>query len=219
MSIYVKDPKHAAKGCMIWMHGLGSDAANMMGLADELLLLTPVRHIFLDAPVRPITVNNKMSMRAWYDITGLKLTDREDRDGILASEKLIRNTLDQQHADGFSSNKIFLAGFSQGAAMALFTGLRVPNPLAGIIALSGYLPLASEAQASQHQDTPVFIGSGDFDPVVLPAWTGMSVAHLRERGYHNVTWNRYPMEHAICGDEVRDLGRWISTTLDCKGAK
>lgn len=219
MSIHIKDPMQKARGCVIWMHGLGSDAADMMGLADELHSTPPLRHVFLDAPVRPVTLNNRMPMRAWFDILGIKLTDREDRDGILQSEAIIADVLKTQQAEGFASDTIFLAGFSQGAAMALFTGLRSSNPLAGIIALSGYLPLSAEIKASLSPETPVFIGSGDYDPMVLPLWTGMSVEHLRAYGFYDVTWNRYPMEHAICADEVRDLGQWISSVLTRKESK
>ena len=167
MSIYIKEPQQEAKGCVIWMHGLGADANDMKGLVNELNLSTPVRHVFLDAPVRPVTLNNHMPMRAWYDITGMTLTDREDRAGILESEATIRDVLLQQQADGFSLDKIFLAGFSQGGAMALFTGLSTHGALAGLIVLSGYLPLASEAKTSLQFDTPMFVASGDHDPLVL----------------------------------------------------
>lgn len=213
MSIYIKDPQQTAKACVIWMHGLGADANDMKGLASELNLSTPVRHVFLDAPVRPVTLNNGMPMRAWYDITGMALTDREDRAGIVQSEAVIRDVLLQQHADGFAFDRIFLAGFSQGGAMALFTGLSIAETLAGVIVLSGYLPLASEARTSLHHDTPMFVASGDHDSLVLPSWTGQCVDHLREQGYTQVTWHRYAMEHSICAEEVRDIERWIDNTL------
>lgn len=209
----INDPQQEAEGCVIWMHGLGADANDMKGLAKELNLSTPVRHVFLDAPVRPVTLNNRMPMRAWYDITGMKLTDREDRAGILESEAVIRDVLLKQQADGFSLDKIFLAGFSQGGAMALFTGLSTHGALAGVIVLSGYLPLASEAKTSLKYDTPMFVASGDHDPLVLSSWTGQCVTHLREKGYTHVTWHRYPMEHSICAEEVRDLEQWIDHTL------
>ena len=202
MSVYTKDPEEAAVGCVIWMHGLGADAGDMMGLAQELRITPPVRHVFLDAPIRPVTLNNRMPMRAWYDITGVTLTDREDRDGILASEALIREVLEKQHAEGFSRETLFLAGFSQGGAMALYTGLSTPTPLAGIIALSGYLPLASDIQSVLHRETPMFIASGDYDPIVLPAWTGASVAYLDKEGYQHVSCHRYPMAHSICAEDV-----------------
>lgn len=213
MSIYIKDPQQKAEACVIWMHGLGADANDMRGLANELNLSTPVRHVFLDAPVRPVTLNNRMPMRAWYDITGMKLTDREDRAGIFESEAAIRDVLLKQQADGFSLDKIFLAGFSQGGAMALFTGLSTHDSLAGVIVLSGYLPLASEVKTNLQKDTPMFIASGDYDPLVLSSWTGQCVEHLRDKGYTHVTWHRYPMEHSICAEEVRDLELWIDNIL------
>lgn len=213
MSIYIKEPEQAARACVIWMHGLGADANDMKGLANELNLSIPVRHVFLDAPVRPVTLNNRMPMRAWYDITGMKLTDREDRAGILESEAVIRQVLLKQQADGFPLNRIFLAGFSQGGAMALFTALSTSGLLGGVIVLSGYLPLASEAKTQLQHDTPMFIASGDDDPLVLPAWTGQCVDHLREQGYTRVSWHRYAMEHSICIEEVRDIERWISEEI------
>lgn len=216
LSIYIKDPQQKAEACVIWMHGLGADANDMKGLANELNLSTPVRHVFLDAPIRPVTLNNHMPMRAWYDITGMKLTDREDRAGILKSEAMIRDVLLQQQADGFSCDKIFLAGFSQGGAMALFTGLSTHDSLAGIIILSGYLPLASEIKLNLKHDTPMFFASGEHDPLVLSSWTEQCVSYLRDKGYNRVNWHRYPMEHSICVEEVRDLERWIDNTLAVK---
>ena len=219
LSIDIKNPQQKAKGCVIWMHGLGADASDMKGLAAELNLSNPVRHVFLDAPVRPVTLNNRMPMRAWYDITGMQLTDREDRAGILESYAFIQEVLHKQQADGFLLDQIFLAGFSQGAAMALFTGLSTPGSLAGIIALSGYLPLASEVNISLSQDTPMFVASGDHDPLVLSAWTGLCVDYLQEKGYTKIARHRYPMEHSICLEEVRDLEQWIDHTLDRKEIK
>lgn len=216
--MHIREPEQQAKGCVIWMHGLGADAADMMGVADE-LKTPPLRHVFLDAPIRPVTLNNRMPMRAWYDILGLKFTDREDRAGITQSESIIRSALDLQIKDGFAQDTIFLAGFSQGAAMALFTGLRTPFTLGGIIMLSGYLPLAAEAKSSVNQEIPIFIGAGEYDPLVLPAWTQMSVEHLREHDYHQVEFHRYPMEHSICAEEIRDIGQWITTTLVSKEVK
>lgn len=219
LSIHIKDPAQQAQGCVIWMHGLGADAADMMGVANELRSSPPLRHVFLDAPVRPVTLNNRMPMRAWYDILGMKLTDREDREGILQSQETIADVLKTQQAEGFTSDKIFLAGFSQGAAMALFTGLSNPDPLAGVIALSGYLPLAAEIRISHFQKMPIFIGSGDYDPIVLPAWTELSIEHLRQRGFEDVSRYRYPMEHSICLEEIRDLEQWINRVLIHKDSK
>jgi phospholipase/carboxylesterase len=198
---------------VIWMHGLGADAGDMIGLVNELQVSIPLRHVFLDAPVRPVTLNNGMSMRAWYDITGMKLTDREDKVGIFESEAFIRKVIEKQVLDGFSPETIFLAGFSQGGAMALFTGLHTVGRLGGLIVLSGYLPLAAETQLRLDTNTPMFFASGEYDPLVLPAWTGQCVTYLQERGYQQVVWHRYPMEHSICIEEVQDLQQWISSAL------
>ncbi len=212
MSIFVKDPNQPAKGCVIWMHGLGADANDMMGLADELPLSVAVRHVFLTAPVRPVTLNNHLPMRAWYDILGMKLTDREDQVGISSSEAIIRSVLKEQQTAGFEKDTIFLAGFSQGGAMALYTGLNT-GELGGIVALSGYLPLANQIGYTLNQDTPVFIASGDHDPLVMPAWTSMAVEQLRLKGYGQVEWHRYAIEHSVCRAELVDLGQWMSAVL------
>mgnify|MGYP000284662390 CR=1 FL=1 len=210
LNVYVKEPQQQAQACVIWMHGLGADAQDMAGLAAQLPITVAIRHVFIDAPVRPVTINNYVPMRAWYDIVGMKLTDREDRDGILQSESMIRQVVDDQLAEGFSSEQIFLAGFSQGGAMALFTGLQMAMPLAGIIALSAYLPLAAVCNVALDNRTPIFVAGGQYDPVVLPAWTKQSVESLQCRGFKQITWHEYPMEHAICAEEVKDLARWLN---------
>jgi len=224
LNVYIKEPQQPAQACIIWMHGLGADAQDMAGVAEQLPLTVPVRHVFIDAPVRPVTLNNHMPMRAWYDIVGMKLTDREDRDGLLRSESMIRQIIENQLTDGFKLSQIYLAGFSQGGAMALFTGLRSVAPLAGIITLSGYLPLAAECeQGLTNSSTPIFIAGGRFDPIVLPAWTKQSFDWLQSRGFQHVAWHEYPMEHSICAEEIRDLANWLTTQISsitqCNGAK
>ncbi len=210
LNVYIKEPQQPAHACIIWMHGLGADAQDMAGLATQLPVTVALRHVFIDAPVRPVTINNRMPMRAWYDIFGAKLTDREDSEGIGQSDAMIRQVIDNQHADGFSSQQIFLAGFSQGGAMALFTGLQMDKPLAGIIALSGYLPLAAACNISLDKDTPIFAAGGQYDPVVLPTWSKQSIEMLKARGFQKITWYEYPMEHAICAEEIKDLARWLN---------
>lgn len=214
LNVYVKEPQQPAQACVIWMHGLGADANDMMGVANQLPVTLPVRHVFIDAPVRPVTLNNHMPMRAWYDIVGMKLTDREDHDGLMRSESMIRQVIDTQITEGFKSNQIFLAGFSQGGAMALFTGLRSPVPLAGIVTLSGYLPLSSECEpALLNNTTPVFIAGGRFDPIVLPAWTKQSMQWLEAHGFKHIAWHEYSMEHNICAAEICDLANWLTAQL------
>ena len=217
LNVYIKEPQQPALACVIWMHGLGADANDMVGVANQLSLTVPVRHVFIDAPVRPVTLNNHMPMRAWYDIVGMKLTDREDRDGLMRSEGMIRQIIENQVAEGFSSDQIFLAGFSQGGAMALFTGLRSAAPLAGIVTLSGYLPLASECDpVLLHNNTPVFIAGGRRDPIVLPAWTKQSLDWLQARGFQHIAWHEYSMEHSICAEEMRDLAGWLTSRISSK---
>jgi len=209
LNTYVKEPAQPAQACIIWMHGLGADAQDMVGLAEHLDLDVAVRHVFIDAPVRPVTLNNGMPMRAWYDIFGMQLTNREDREGVLQSDDMVRQVIASQLADGFSDGQIFLAGFSQGGAMALFTGLRTETRLGGIIALSSYLPLAEECQLVQDKNTPIFLAGGQFDTMVLPLWTQKTVSHLRAQGFQQITAHEYPMAHAVCAEEMQDLAQWL----------
>lgn len=215
MNVYSQDPQQRAKACVIWMHGLGADASDMAGLAKHPLLAElPVRHVFIDAPVRPVTINGGMSMRAWYDIVGMTLTDREDEKGIKHSQQIINTVVAEQQSQGFRSDQILLAGFSQGGAMALYTALNSPEPLAGIIALSAYLPLARSFQPALSPKTPVFIGAGLYDPIVLPRWTKLCVQWLQLQGFTEISNHEYAMEHAICPNEIRDLAQWISELVE-----
>lgn len=211
---HIKEPKEQAQACIIWMHGLGADASDMMGLADQLPLDTPCRHVFIDAPKRPVTLNAGMVMPAWYDILGMELTDREDKVGIEHSESLIRQVMDEQLALlDFRSEQLYLAGFSQGGAMAIHTALHSKVRLGGVIALSAYLPLANHTQPFLNKDTPFFIGSGQFDPVVLPIWTRQSKDWLFTNGYHHIDFHLYPMEHSVCLQELNDLGSWLNKQI------
>ena len=213
LNVYVKEPQQQAQACVIWMHGLGADAQDMVGLVEQLPLTVAIRHVFLDAPVRPVGLNNNMPMRAWYNILGMKLTDREDSEGVRQSEGLIRQVIDTQLTEGFTSDQIFLAGFSQGGAMALFTGLHMPSLLAGIIVLSAYLPLASECKIVLDPSTPMFIAGGIYDPLVLPSWTKKCVDSLQSQGFKQVASHEYPMEHSICAEEMRDITNWLTTQV------
>lgn len=211
MSVYMKESQQQAQACVIWMHGLGADASDMMGLADQLSVDdVALRHVFIDAPLRPVTLNGGMVMPAWYDIMGMELVDREDKQGIEQSELLIREVMDSQLNDGFESSQIFLAGFSQGGAMALHTALHTTARLAGVIALSAYLPLSSETKPKLDKNTPFFIASGQFDPLVLPLWTKQSKDWVMANGYESVSFHQYPMEHSICFEEIKDVSFWLS---------
>lgn len=205
----MSEPKLPVEVSIIWMHGLGADASDMAGLANELMLSDiAIRHIFMNAPIRPVTLNSGMSMPAWYDIVGVKLTDREDKKGIENSHQLIQTLIDEQIATGLKPEQIYLAGFSQGGAMALYTGLQQVK-LGGIIALSAYLPLSSEIKASLTKDTPFFIAGGLFDPIVSPAWTKLSVNWLEASSFSALSVHQYPMEHSVCQQELVDLANWL----------
>ncbi|HAT8810204.1 TPA: alpha/beta hydrolase fold domain-containing protein [Legionella pneumophila subsp. pneumophila] len=211
LSVYMKEPLEKAQACVIWMHGLGADASDMMGLADQLTIEdTALRHVFLDAPRRPVTLNGGMVMPAWYDIYGLGFVDEEDKSGIEQSELLIRKVVDAQYNCGFKPHQIFLAGFSQGGAMALHTALHMTERLCGVIALSAYLPLAKHNKPQLDKNTPIFMGAGQFDPLVLPKWTLQSKDWLLANGYNEVSFHQYPMEHSICFEEIKDLSLWLN---------
>jgi phospholipase/carboxylesterase len=214
MSEYTNEPKTAAEGCVIWLHGLGADASDMKGLVEQFPNnQLALRHVFLDAPVRPVTLNNNMPMRAWYDITGLTLSAREDQAGISQSEILIRNIVEKQIAMGLTYDKIFLAGFSQGGAMALYTALHIEAKLAGVIALSAYLPLSQSCKTLLNKATPFFLAGGKGDTVVLPAWTQFAKNWIENAGYSQLAWHEYPMAHSICLQEIQDLSTWMTTQL------
>ncbi len=206
----MKEPNTKAQACIIWMHGLGANASDMMGLSEQLLISDiDLRHVYIDAPQRPVTLNNGMVMSAWYDIVGMKLTDREDQEGIESSAVLIREVIDEQIKAGFSSQQIYLAGFSQGGAMALYTALSFNAHLGGVIALSSYLPLAQHIKPQLDLNTSFFMAYGQFDPLVLPTWTQQSRAWLESHGYEQINFHSYPMEHSVCFEELKDISLWI----------
>lgn len=214
MNLYTKEPQKSAKGCVIWMHGLGADASDMEGLVQAMPTQDlPLRHVFMNAPPRPITLNAGMVMPAWYDILGMQLQDRADIEGIAQSEKLIRKVMQTQLEDGFSHGQIFLAGFSQGGAMALHTALNTKETLGGVIALSAYLPLGTQTNALLDKDTPLFIATGLYDPLVLPAWTRMSKDFCLKEGYKHISFYEYPMEHSVCLEEIQDIDNWLTIRL------
>lgn len=210
----MKEPQAPAQACIIWMHGLGADASDMAGIADQLAVTDlAVRHVFINAPMRPVTLNNGMMMPAWYDIVGLELVDRQDKAGIEQSELIIRKVMNEQVDDGFAFEQIFLAGFSQGGAMALHTALQTPARLGGIIALSAYLPLAEHSRPKLDKHTPIFLGSGQFDPLVVPKWVTMSKDWLLNNGYTSLANHQYPMEHSVCMEEIKDISLWLSQQI------
>ncbi|NOL49291.1 alpha/beta hydrolase [Pelistega europaea] len=197
---------------IIWMHGLGASADDFVPIVPELKLTAGIRFVFPNAPIRPITINNGYAMRGWYDILSLnRLDQKQDEAGLLESKTAIEALITKENDRGIPSHHIFLAGFSQGCAMALLTGLRYPEKLAGIIALSGYLPLhqqISEKATEANKNTPIFWAHGDFDPIVPLQMAQMSHALLTTMGYP-IEWHQYPMEHQVCLEEVQAISAFI----------
>jgi len=202
---------------VILMHGLGADGNDFMPIVQQLDLRAAggVRFVFPNAPVMPVTINGGYRMPAWYDILGADLVRREDEAGLRRSREAIESLIAQEKARGIAAQRIVLAGFSQGCAMALFTGLRHAERLGGIIAMSGYLPLALTTAAERHlanAATPIFMGHGSRDPVVVMARATASRDLLQGLGYA-VDWHDYPMEHSVCPQELTDINRWLLRVL------
>jgi phospholipase/carboxylesterase len=205
---------------IVWMHGLGADGNDFVPIVGELGLGTApaVRFIFPHAPMRPVTINNGYVMRAWYDVSFGDLegkSRRADEEGVRQSQAQINALVEREEKRGISAANIVLAGFSQGGAIALHTGLRHPRKLAGVMALSTYLPLAEslpvEASAA-NKGTPVFMAHGLFDPVVPLMMGAGSMTFLTGLGY-SVEWHQYPMQHSVCAEEIRDIGAWLGKVL------
>lgn len=214
----VYDPLRAADACVIWMHGLGADAHDFVGIIEQLNLPTNhgVRFIFPNAPFKKITVNQGMRMRAWFDIYDFNTLGKEDLAGVQDSDHIISKIIADQEAQGIPSNKIILAGFSQGAAMSLYTGLLYPKTLGGIIALSGFLPVVdifAMQPARTNKNLPIFMAHGMFDPIVTYNAGQMTCQLLQTQGYQ-VEWHAYPMEHTVCPDEIQAIGIFLNRCLD-----
>ena len=202
---------------VIWLHGLGADGNDFVPIVPELGIPSakPVRFIFPHAPVRPVTINNGMRMRAWYDIAVADLSNRADLAGVHESQGLLEALIAHERTRGIASAKIALAGFSQGGAIALYTGVRHADRLAGIIGLSTYLigagRLGSEASEA-NRGLPIFMGHGTADPVVRYEWADASRQALEAAGYA-VEWHHYRMEHQVCLEEIVALGAWLTRVL------
>jgi phospholipase/carboxylesterase len=206
---------------IIWMHGLGADGHDFEPLVPELVdaSLPPLRFVFPHAPVRPVTINNGYAMRAWYDIIGIDRRSAEDFKGIGETADSIAGLIHREHARGIASDRIVLAGFSQGGAMALHLATRHPDRFAGIIALSTYLPLAAElsrSRATANLATPIFMAHGTQDPVV-PYPLGDESRRLLEAAGFSVEWHGYPMPHSLCEQEVGDLRGWLKRVCAAAG--
>ncbi len=214
------EPERPADSAVILMHGLGADGHDFETLVFELRLPagSAIRWVFPHAPIRPVTLNGGQPMRAWYDIIGLDRRSEEDEAGVRESADGIRALVRREQERGIPADRIVLAGFSQGGAMALFTALREPERLAGVLALSTYVPLVHtlEAEANAANATvPVFMAHGILDPLVPPTLGEAARDLLLSRGY-DVDWHTYPMPHSVCADEVADVREWLLRVLPAR---
>lgn len=201
---------------VIWLHGLGADGRDFEPIVPELGLPAskPVRFIFPNAPQRPVTINGGMRMPAWYDILQLG-GGPEDEAGIRESQAQIRSLIERQKTLGVPARRIVLAGFSQGGAIVLQTGLRYPERLAGVMALSTYLPLAGKLAAERHainNDLPILMAHGSYDPMIPMARAQQSRDALKALGYA-VEWREYPMPHSVCPEEIADIAAFLLRIL------
>jgi phospholipase/carboxylesterase len=216
----VLEPATTADAAVIWLHGLGADGYDFVPIVNELRLppAMAVRFIFPHARPRPVTINNGFVMRAWYDITGLGADRKEDDAGIRESAGVVNGYIEQQNARGVATERIVIAGFSQGGAIALHASLRYPKRLGGVMALSTYLPLrdslAAEASPA-NKDVPILMCHGLRDPMIAAAIGKASRDQLVSLGY-TVEWQSYPMEHSVCMEEVVDISRWLQARLESK---
>lgn len=198
---------------ILWLHGLGADGSDFLPVVPELVRpgWPALRFVFPHAPVRPVTINNRVPMRAWYDIVDMDLAHRADEAGVARSVEQVEALVEREAGRGVPRSRVVLAGFSQGGAVTLAAGLRSTAPLAGLVALSTYVPSAHRARdvlAAGAERVPVFMGHGSQDPVVPFQAGQQSAALLRELGFE-VEWRGYPMPHSVCAEEIRDLGDWL----------
>jgi phospholipase/carboxylesterase len=209
------NPAQKTRACLIWLHGLGADGHDFEPLIPELRLVDElgVRVILPHAPPRPVTINGGMVMRAWYDVLSPDFGHAEDHSGIRQSEQLLLALIAREVANGISAQRVVLAGFSQGGAMALHTGLRYPQPFAGILALSCYLPLVESLDresSAASRAVPIMMAHGVNDPLIPLTLAEQSRDRLQQLGY-TVDWHSYPMPHAVYPQEIRDLRDWLNS--------
>ena len=207
------------QGSVIWLHGLGADGHDFEPIVPELRLPSELglRFVFPHAPMRPVTINGGMTMRAWFDILSLDRDALADEAGVRASAEILDGLIQREQERGIDASKIVVAGFSQGGAIALHSALRSQQKLAGLMALSTYMPLASafedevlNTDAVEPFDLPIFMAHGRFDPV-LPMELGRESADLLIASGFDVEWHEYPMAHAVCAAEIDDIRRWLQT--------
>jgi phospholipase/carboxylesterase len=216
----VLDPPTPPDAAVIWLHGLGADGFDFVPIVEELRLpaTMAVRFIFPHARPRPVTINNGFVMRAWYDITGLGADRKEDGTGIRESADVVRGYIDKENASGIRSERIVIAGFSQGGAIAFQAALRHPQRLAGVMALSTYLPLRDSLAAEgapSNKNVPILMCHGVRDTMVPMTLGTASRDALQSLGY-KVEWKTYPMEHSVCTEEVLDISKWLQARLESR---
>lgn len=210
-------PRVPASATVILMHGLGADGHDFVPVVRELGLpdALPVRFVFPHAPLRPVTVNNGYVMRAWYDIKSFTPAGRADLAGTVESSDRIASYVDLERERGVPASRIVLAGFSQGGAMALYAGLRYPSRLAGILAMSCYLPFAEKLAAERttaNDAVPILLCHGRHDPVV-PMAMGIEARDALQSNGYRPEWREYPIDHSVSADEIADVGRWLRQRL------
>jgi phospholipase/carboxylesterase len=208
-------PESEHKYSVIWLHGLGADGHDFEGLVPDLHLTAKahIHFIFPEAPIQPVTINGGMSMRSWYDILEMSLDRKVDIGGIYQSASLIEPLIRQEINKGIPSNNILLTGFSQGGVIALHTGLRYPDQLAGIIALSTYLPTVEQLnteRSAANNATPIFMAHGIIDPIVAVESGKAAFDKLKSMNY-NIKWHDYLMEHSLCAEEIQHISMFINS--------
>lgn len=213
------EPTHA----VIWLHGLGATADDFVPVIPYLGLskTLKIRFVFPQAPDRPITVNGGYVMPGWYDIRGTNITDKEDLPGMTQSRQMLDALIGEQMAKGVPSENILLAGFSQGGAVAYYTGIRSPHKLAGILALSTYLPFLASANTEHsgvNLQSPILTMHGKFDSVVPLSAGKLCAEGLSTLGYH-VEWREYDMEHTVIPEQLEDIGSWINMLFEAENAR
>jgi phospholipase/carboxylesterase len=202
-------------GSVIWLHGLGADGHDFEPIVPELGLPAelPLRFVFPHAPVRPVTINGGATMRAWYDILSLDAEGRADAAGVRESTVLLEALIEREQRRGIAADRIVIAGFSQGGAIAINAALHAEQKLAGLMALSTYIAMPGEMAASGgNRDLPVFMAHGSLDPMLPMQWGKASAEQLTALGF-TVEWHDYPMAHAVCAEEINDIRNWLLKVL------
>ena len=211
------NPKSQAKATVIWLHGLGDSGNGFAPIVPDFKLPDElgIRFVFPHAPMRPVTINNGMTMRAWYDITSLDFNNRADSQGVKESSALVADLIEKEITRGTPANKIVLAGFSQGGVIALNLGTRFEKSLAGVMSMSSYMSEPEKLSAEAHsanKNTPIFVAHGTHDDVV-PIFMGNSAFKVLESNGYPATWHEYEMQHNVCMQQLNDISSWLQQKL------